>query len=268
MRRLISFVLGALTSAVLLVLLVAWRGSTSGDARHVPSARAKERFQSKSSAARDIEPARQVAPSGRAHVLLGWTPTLQEQAMEELSEKAINAYEELQKGDSRWQATVLRLSDLAYLRDERLQCAALHALPLRSECRGAIDMVLEPAAGGEAKVVYARATTSANEPADAASCAAYVDCLAETRVGSEIPIPPGSDELVAVRQDTIYDWTSPAMFDATKVAELIELREEALADGVAQGTLKEFERLSEEQVISYLHRHLAELREAEGKPSM
>ncbi len=170
--------------------------------------------------------------------------------MEELSEKAINAYEELQKGDSRWQATVLRLSDLAYLRDERLQCAARHALPLRSECRGAIDMVLEPAAGG------------------AASCAAYVDCLAETRVGSEIPIPPGSDELIAVRQDTIYDWTSPAMFDSTKVAELIELREEALADGVAQGTLKEFERLSEEQVISYLHQHLAELREAEGKPSL
>ena len=73
--------------------------------------------------------------------------------MEELSDRAINAYEELQKGDSRWQATVLRLSDLGYLREERLQCAALHALPLQSECRGAMGMVLDPAAGGEAKVV-------------------------------------------------------------------------------------------------------------------
>ena len=100
MRRLISFVLGALTSAVLLVLLVALRGSTSGDARHAPSTRAKERFQARSSAARDVEPARGVAPSGRTHVLLGWTPSPGEQAMEELSDRAINAYEELQKGDS------------------------------------------------------------------------------------------------------------------------------------------------------------------------
>lgn len=261
MRRLISFALGVLTSALLIVLGLAWRGGTSSDA---PSFRAKERFRSSSPMASDTpsKPLSTGSLAARTHILAGMADAL---ALDELAGRAVNIYEELKKGDTRWQATVLRLSDLGYQRDERLQCAATHALPLHAECRGTIEMVLDPDAGVEAKVLYARAHTSTSEPDDAASCAAYVDCLAESRVGSMVPVPPDSSELVAIRQDTIYEWTSPAMFDPSKVEELIDLREEALADALARGALSEFDRLSEEQLVSYLHQHLAELRE-EARP--
>lgn len=177
-----------------------------------------------------------------------------------MTDGAINVHSALREGDTRWESTELRLMDLAYLREERLACAAQHAAPIAADCLGSIDMVLRRTPGAdEAAVVFARGAGATDAPPEEAACTAYVECLASTRVGSMLPVPPGDDEVLAIGQRTAFAWASPVLFDSEKVAALIDLREEALAERSEREVVGEFDRRSEEQLIEYLRRHHDEL---------
>lgn len=185
---------------------------------------------------------------------------LDQAELTKFADGAVNMHGALREGDTRWEATELRLMDLAYLREERLACAAQHAAPITADCLGSIDMVLRRTPGeDEAAVVFARGAGATDAPPEEPACTAYVECLASSRVGSMIPVPAGDDEILAIGQRTVFAWASPVLFDSEKVAELIDLREEVLADRIERETVGEFDRRSEEQLIEYLRRHHDEL---------
>ncbi len=165
--------------------------------------------------------------------------------------------------DPQWQSTVLRLTDLGYLWEERLECAEQHALPLTSHCYGTIDMVVDASSGDpEAEVVYARSGAVSDILEEADPCTSYVQCLAASRVGSRLPVPPHlvGTGLVPMSLESMYVWTSPVMLDKSKVAELIEFRKENLAVATQQGTQSDYEHLRETRLIAYLEQHLSRLR--------
>lgn len=259
MRRIMFFSLGAVSGLLFLAVLFMLRSHAPQDPTRATAQVAKERFASRHQAVPAFIERRgsTVRQGGAEDGLMG---LLDQAELAKLADGAVNVHGALREGATRWEATELRLMDLAYLREERLACAAQHATPITADCLGSIDMVLRRTPGAdEAAVVFARGAGATDAPPEEAACAAYVECLASSRVGSTIPVPPGDDEILAIRQRTVFAWTSPVLFDPEKVAELIGLREEALAERIEHGPVGEFERRSEEQLIDYLHRHHDEL---------
>jgi hypothetical protein len=259
MRRIMFFILGAASGLLFLAVLFMLRSHAPQDPTRTNTQVAKERFASRYRTVPAFIERRDstVNQDDAEDVLMGLFDGAE---LEKYADGAVNVHGALREGDTRWEPTELRLMDLAYLRDDRLACAAQHAAPISTDCLGSIDMVLQRTPGeDEAVVVFARGAGATDALPEEAACAAYVECLASSRIGSTIPVPPGEDAIVAIRQRTVFAWASPVMFDAEKVAELIDLREEALAERIERGTVGEFDRRSEEQLIEYLRRHQDEL---------
>jgi hypothetical protein len=264
MRRIMFFSLGAASGLLFLAVLFMLRSHAPQDPARATAWAAKERFASRHRAVPEL-PERPGLPTRQAVMEDDLMRLLDQAELAKLADDAVNVHGALREGDTRWEATELRLVDLAYLREERLACAAQHATPITADCLGNIDMVLRRLPGeSEAAVVFARGGGSTDAPQEEVACAAYVECLAASRVGSIIPVPPGEDEILAISQRTSFAWASPVLFDPEKVAELIGLREEALAERLERGNVGDFERRSEEQLIEYLHRHHDELQQAEA----
>lgn len=182
--------------------------------------------------------------------------------LSEVADSSVNVLEEL-GSDPRWQPTALRLTDLGYLWEERLECASRHALPLTSDCHGAIDMVVDASSSEvEAPVIFARSSAAPELPEDADACTSYVQCLASSRIGSRLPVPAHliGTGLIAINTETIYTWSSPMMHDKDKVAELINLRKASLIHAIENKTFSEYELLGESDLIEYLELHLSRLK--------
>lgn len=262
MKRVLVFILGGAFSAALILLALFLAGRRSAPPEQTTRRIAQDRFVAnrkyeiskvKPTVSHDVSPRTiRLSMPGESSVTIA---------------PAVNPYEELQNGDERWANTVLHLSDFAYLREERLACAEQHALSLISNCRGVIDMIFDASATSRfGEVLAVESSAEPDTPEDAPACTAYVECLANGRIGSVIPLPPdlvGTGK-IALTLDTVYTWASPAMFDVDMVAELIASREADLRQGIESGKLPEFERASEELLIDYLREHLSGLR---GKAS-
>jgi hypothetical protein len=174
----------------------------------------------------------------------------------------INPLQAQAAGDQRWEATAFTLDDLFWLREQRLQCAHDHALPLRATCIVDYAMVIEPTeVRGRGKIADGEIATSPMgvfDERDEAACAAYAGCLLDARIGESIPIPDEQRDPFIIDQPVAYEWAAASLFDPVHVRELIASYESTVAATPASL----FEKLEKNQ-LDYLRIHLDALSEVE-----
>lgn len=174
----------------------------------------------------------------------------------------INPLQAQAAGDQRWESTAFALDDLFWLREQRLQCAHDHALPLRATCVAEYAMVIEPAdVRGQGKITGGEVIASPMgmfDERDEAACAAYAHCLLDARIGELIPIPNEQRDPFVIEQPVAYEWAAASLFDPDHVQELIASYESTVTP--TPSTL--FERLEKNQ-LDYLRAHLEALSEIE-----
>ena len=265
--RFIPFLLGALIGVGVLLALVHQRREEREASLVSPEEVAKQRFLHLRARA-PVAGRREAGAATRAIAL-----ELSDSEIESILEGAVNPPALVAEGQAVWRDTALRLADLAWLREARLDCAAQHALPLEGPCFAEFEMIVDVRGVHPAgTIVYSRASASPAKPGDADACRAYISCLASIRLGASLPVPSGwQDEVVALEQKTAFSWASPSLFDPERVRDLISLEASDRRASRRHGLTpyQEYQLSLNEQLGEYLRQHLDVVKEAfhDGAPS-
>jgi hypothetical protein len=176
---------------------------------------------------------------------------------------AIDPIQAQASGETQWEPTAFALDDLFWLREQRLQCAHDHALPLSVPCTAEYSMLVEPTTRGMGTIVSGMVTSEPlgqSSERDELACEAYAQCLLVARIGQSIPIPADQSDTVTIRHPVIYDWAAAALFDPAHVGELIVSYEATVAEVPSDL----YDRLEKNQ-LEYLQAHFHHLTAGDGE---
>ncbi len=135
-----------------------------------------------------------------------------------LAEAPVSLLAEIERDNHAWVRTIGALSDPHLASRERLACGETYARGLAEVCAYRLTYVVQRANGlGEGTIVYSRAdlvsSVNGSQHVNEPMCRRYVNCVAASRLGGTLPLPPGSESAVALRQSLFSRWTHPSMND-------------------------------------------------------
>jgi hypothetical protein len=193
------------------------------------------------------------------HMVLEWPP------VENINPKILKAAEEAIDLQARFDAggaellpTMLTVNDPSLAANERQKCASAFGKEITSSCVYTLTNVMARSGDGEASVVFSRATLLSGSGAD---CDQYVGCVAKSRLGAKIPVPPESGELTAISQHIISKPVPEHLKDPAMLKKLIGTLEEdakrAREHGIASDDYKlNYSVLMQEKIIDYMKQKL------------
>jgi len=140
----------------------------------------------------------------------------------------INIRKEFAEGEEAWTDMLLQFDDLFFVHEKRRRCGTEHGHTVvqRSgsdtpKCNMWMDMAL--AREGQAKCTIVETEVGPVDDAADDFCWPYAECLAEARVGEEVPCPPeaaaGAEPVVRLYLQALHQ---PKLFDVEFVGRLIE----------------------------------------------
>jgi hypothetical protein len=136
-------------------------------------------------------------------------------AWRELAGRSLPLQTMIETGDATWLDTLAQLTDPFFVADRANACAFEYATAIGrdSGCAFRFRMVVERRSVTHGAIVFsAIEPASENDLAELGltspdpACPQYLQCLAKTRLGVEIAIPPGTWDEAAIHQSKIASW--------------------------------------------------------------
>jgi hypothetical protein len=150
-----------------------------------------------------------------------------ERGIVQRAKSGVIPFAELRGGDAKWVDTVVQLSDWHWLRSERLECVARHAENVQQQCSAEFQMALERIDERTGRIVYSRVEPWMSDlfrgtRSDDEACRPLLRCLARIRVGAELTIPAGDDDLVGIREKLTLRWPHRSFFNEASLDATID----------------------------------------------
>ena len=132
--------------------------------------------------------------------------------------------------DAEWFETAVALTDPEYVRDERVLCGREWESKINRVCNYEIQTIVNNE-GRNSKVVYSRAVPDDEETANSPGCRGFMGCIANTRLGSTVPMPEAQNSDFVAMTESIQSAHLPEnMYSVDYVMNSIRLHESVIED--------------------------------------